>query len=202
MNKRIVIAVVSGFVIGAVWLGAIRFALTEDKTVHYHANFALYINGQRDELKSFTFYEEVASCNANDKNNPKNLVHLHDQKAHLVHIHAEGMTWGALFQNLGYVLGDEVIRTDSGTYTDGMDGNNITFWINGKEASTMANKVIHDKDTLLINYGNDDENTIKQRYEAIPRDAEAANNTADPAACGGGEKWDFKTRLLTSLGLK
>ncbi len=202
MSKRIIAAVLFGFVIGAFWLGTVRFILTKDETVHYHANFALYINGQRDELKSFTFYEEVASCNASDKDNPKNLVHLHDNKSHLIHVHEDGMTWGAFFQNLGYVLGDELIKTDSGIYVDGADGYNITFWINGKEASTMANKVINNQDLLLINYGKDDEKTIRERFDALPRDAEKANNTADPAACGGGEKWDFKTRLLTSLGFK
>jgi hypothetical protein len=201
MNKKILLAVVAGFLVGVFWLTALRFVLIKDPTVHYHANFALYINGQRDEFKSFTFYEEVASCNAADTDNPKNLVHMHDSKNHIVHVHGKGMTWGAFFNNLGYTLGDDLIKTDNGIFTDETNGNQLTFIINGQTAGSVTNSVIKSEDTLLINYGRDDDATLQERYKAIPHDAGEANKTADPAACGGGQKWDFPTRLKAALGL-
>jgi hypothetical protein len=102
--------------VAAVLVGAVvlrLFTLTPH-TTHYHANFALYINGQRDEFKSFTFYEEVQSCAGHDTNNPKIRVHLHDQKNDVVHVHDAAVTWGHFFANLGYSLGDTFIKTDAG----------------------------------------------------------------------------------------
>src|SRR5690606_33041163 len=133
----------------------IRFVTYEDKRVHYHGNFALYVNGMRDEFKSSTFYEETQSCSA-DEIRPKQRVHLHDQKPHVVHVHDEGSTWGHLFANLGYGLSGKSIQTDSGVFVDGQDGNQLTFILNGKEVSNVSNEVIQSEDVLLISYGKDD----------------------------------------------
>lgn len=59
INRSIAIALAAGFLLGAIWLVALRYVTYKNDAVHYHANFALYINGQREEFKSFTYYEEI-----------------------------------------------------------------------------------------------------------------------------------------------
>src|SRR3989344_6900954 len=108
------------FLLGIVSFIAFRFAtFNGNDDVHYHANFALFVNDQRDEFKNFTFYEEVSACSNEAKDNPKTRVHMHDQNNGLVHVHAHGVTWGQFFHNLGYVLGDSLVKTDDGVYING-----------------------------------------------------------------------------------
>ncbi len=169
--------------------------------MHYHANFALYINGSKDEFKSFTFYEEVAACDANSQDNPKVRTHMHDQKNHLIHVHDGGVTWGQFFANLGYTLGDDLVQTDNGIYITGDDGNKLSFVLNGNPTTTIANQHINSEDTLLINYGKDNQATLDKRYGGITRDAGQANLTKDPAACSGGHEFTFWSRLTQALGI-
>jgi hypothetical protein len=199
-NRRLVVALVSGFVLGALWLVAIRFATFKDTRVHHHANFAVYVNGQKDEFKSSTFYEETAACSA-DEIGPRTRVHLHDQKPGVVHVHDEGSTWGHLFANLGYSLGNETLQTDAGVFIDGQDDNKLTFYLNGRQVDSLANEVIESEDAVLINYGNDSEDTLKQRYDEIVKDAAEYNQKNDPSACTGTKPLTFGERLRKAVGI-
>lgn len=199
-QKHLIIFII-GVLVSFAATTAIRFALIKDTSVHYHANFALYINGQQDPFKSFTFYEEVAACDSNQLDNPKVRTHMHDNESHLVHVHANAVTWGAFFDNLGYSLGDTLIKTDNGVYITGDDGNKLTFLLNGEPVTQLVNTVIKSEDVLLINYGKDSDATLKQRYDAIPRDAAKANTVKDPAACSGGDELTFWNKFEQAVGI-
>jgi hypothetical protein len=167
---------------------------------HYHANFALYINGQKDEFKSFTFYEEIQACSDHNADNVKGHAHMHDQNNHLIHIHAAGVTWGDFFANLGYGLTDKAVVTDGGMFASS-ENNKLTFTLNGQPVSAIANNVIHSEDVLLINYGNDNNQTLQNRYNEITRDAYQANTTKDPATCSGSHEVTFMERLRHAIGI-
>lgn len=201
INKRIVLALLVGFVLGVVWLVAMRFVTYKGDTVHYHANFALYVDGQRDEFDNFTFYEEVQSCGSDEKNNPRNRVHMHDEVNHVAHVHEPGVTWGHFFANLGYVLGDELVETDDGVFVDGESGNELTFTLNGQEVSTIANEHIKNEDVLLINYGKADQATLQERYNNIIKDAAEYNRRNDPSSCSGTEELTFWSQLKQAVGI-
>jgi hypothetical protein len=200
VNRRILIALVAGFVLGTLWLVAFRFLTFKDTRIHYHANFALYINGQKDPLASSTFYEETQSCSA-DEVGPKQRVHLHDQKPEVVHVHDEGSTWAHLFANLGYGLNNKSVQTDAGVFVDGQDGNDLTFMLNGKKVDGVANEVIQSEDVLLINYGKDDAPTLQTRYDQIEKNANEYNKTSDPSTCSGSKPITFTERLKKAIGL-
>lgn len=200
VRQKLTLAVVLGFLLGVVWLVALRFFTYVNPNVHYHANFALYINGQKDEFKNFTFYEEVQSCGSDEVNNPKTRVHLHDNQPEVVHVHDAGATWGHLFANLGYTLGDNLVKTDNGVYVDG-EGGTLTFTLNGKEVEGVANRTIGSEDTLLINYGTEDQTTLQQRYDAIVKTAADYNKRNDPSACTGTKPVSAWEKLKISIGL-
>lgn len=191
----------SMFSLGIVASVAFRYVNYKSDAVHYHANFALYINDQRDEFKSFTFYEEVSACSSDSVDNPKIRVHLHNQNNGLVHVHAHAVTWGQFFENLDYLLGDTLVKNDNGVFIDGQDSNRLTFILNGQKITKITNQLIKSEDRLLINYGEDDTKTIDDRYQTVPKDAHKANTEADPAACSGGVELTNWQRLKQSAGL-
>jgi len=200
MRKKLLIALIAGFLVGSIWMIAIRFVNYKNDQVHYHADFALYINGQKDEFKNFTFYEEVQSCGSDQVNDPKTRVHLHDNVPYVVHVHDAGATWGHLFANLGYTLGDTLVKTDKGVYLDGVDGNKLTFILNGQEVKGAANTTIRSEDVLLINYGKDSAATLQDRYNQIPKDAAKYNEQNDPSTCSGSKPLTFTQRLKNAIG--
>lgn len=199
--KKNTLFLIGGMLFGLVLLVGARFITLKSDTVHYHANFALYINGQQDRFDGPGYYEEIQTCGVHDEDDIRGRVHMHDQNNHVVHVHAHAVSWDAFFANLGYTLGDKVISTSKGTYVDGQDGNKLTLKLNGKDVKSIAGKLIKSEDVLLINYGNDGASTLQKRYDDIPRDAHQANVSKDPAACSGGQALGFWTRLQRAIGI-
>ena len=188
-----------GFVAGLLWLSLLRFLLVTSNEVHYHANFGLYINGQKEEFKSFTFYEEVQSCTEEGVDDPKSRVHMHNMEAGAVHVHDHAATWGHFFANLGYDLTNKSVTTDSGAFIDGADGKNLTFYLNGEVVSNIANRAIGNLDVLLINYGADNNDTIHSHYDEIPRSAAEHNEKTDPSSCSGGRPLTLTERAKRAV---
>ncbi|MEK7472138.1 MAG: hypothetical protein AAB624_02720, partial [Patescibacteria group bacterium] len=62
LPRKLLLLVAVAFLFGALAAFWARFVLVDQKQVHYHANFALYVNGEQDEFKNFTFYEEETAC--------------------------------------------------------------------------------------------------------------------------------------------
>jgi hypothetical protein len=189
------------FSLGALFAFSLRFILVEKVSTHYHANFAVYVNGQREMFDDPSFYEEVASCSIKEAN-PKAMVHMHDNVPHVVHAHDDAATWGLFFQNISYSVSRESLLTDAGLFVDGQDGNKLTFLINGQVVTNIASRVIGSEDVLLIDYGKTDASTLNARYEEITRDAGDYNRRDDPSACTGSKTEPFKDRFLRTLGVE
>ena len=193
-------AVAIGFVLGVIWLIAVRFVAYESEAVHHHANFAVYINGEQEPFDSFAYYEEVQSCGGEEMFNPKIRAHMHEQINSVVHVHDSGATWGHFFANLGYTLGNDLISTEDGTYASD-ESNTLSFILNGNESANIANQAIRSEDVLLINYGADDEDVLRERFDAIDVTAGEYNGKYDPAACAGGKPLTFGERLKEAVGV-
>lgn len=201
-KQLLILATLLGFVLGVFGFVGYRIAAYEPNAeVHYHADFTLYIDGQRDEFKSFTFYEEVEACGLHGQDNAKGRAHMHGQVNHVVHVHSNAVTWGHFFANMGYTLGDEVVANDNNAFADDQSGKKLSFILNGKETDNIANRVIKSADTLLINYGDEDQQTIKKRFDDIPRGAKKANESTDPGACGASEEITLGKKLRAVLGI-
>lgn len=182
------------------WGLGMRLVLAEPSQTHYHANFAMFFEGNRDKLENFTFYEEVSACSADNDNNPRSRVHLHDQNPYTIHVHDKAATWGHLLANLGYSLSNDTIATRDKQYAEN-DTMKLRFILNGRPVSSIANKTIGNEDVLLIDYGDSSEATLLSRYNQIPKDAAEFNSQPDPAACGGDYGGSFTDRLRYALGL-
>lgn len=191
----------AGFFLGLIWFSAIRMVLVKNTSLHYHANFAIFVDGQQLKLEGPSFYEEVATCGVDGENDPKRRVHLHNNEAEVVHVHDEAATWGQLLANLRYGLSDSSITLDDIVLVDNTDGKQLTFWLNGKLVDRISNQVISSKDVLLISYGSEDEAALAQQFASIPNTAAHVNEVADPGTCSGNQPLTFTERLRRALSV-
>src|SRR5476651_440128 len=100
------LVLVLGMVIGVLVLGAIRFvAYSAPDEVHYHANFAVFINGQKEQFKDPGLYEETSMCTISTTKTPMERAHMHDQVNNVVHVEDSAVTWGQFFENIGWTVG-------------------------------------------------------------------------------------------------
>lgn len=186
------------FILGAVSFAATRFILVEEQKTHYHANFALYINGERDLFDSFVFYEEVSACTKEYVSSPKSRVHMHDNKNDLVHVHDNAVTWGHFFSNLGYTLADGVLIRSGNVYSE-TSSLKFSYILNGQRVSSISDKLINSGDTLLISYGSESDESIKQKYSQISNDSLVYNEKPDPSSCSGSGKESIKDRFIRTI---
>ncbi len=200
LDRRVVRAIVLSFVAGVLWMVAMRFVTLRSHEVHYHANFAVFVDGERLPFERFTFYEEIAACSSDGATSPKIRAHMHDQINHVVHVHDNGVTWGHFFANLGFIDGDTIFKTDTATYTEDTD-TAIRFVLNGEEVDTTANRTIGDEDVLLITIGQPSDNDLQMQYAQIERDAAIYNQNTDPSACSGAKQLTTAERLKRAIGI-
>lgn len=195
--KRVLLALLV-FCLGALAVISARFILVEKTATHYHANFALYINGQKEEFNSFVFYEEVSACTDEYSNNPKSRVHMHDKINNLVHVHDNASTWAHFFNNLGITFTDGLILK-SGALIRESESLNFTYILNGKEVDSIADKVIASGDALLINIGNESSEVISERFNLISKNANEYNEKPDPSSCSGSANESFTDKFKRTL---
>jgi hypothetical protein len=190
--------ILASFLLGVLVLIALRFTFIEVKPTHYHANFGVFINGQREEFKSFAYYEEVASCEGSQS--PKGIAHMHDNVNNIVHVHRPEATWGQFFSNLGWTLGDKVLVAPNGTiYVDGVEGKKLKFILNGRETGVAANQIINSEDVLLVSFGDQDVKSLDIEYSGLSKDADEYNKRQDPSTCSGSKKPSFVEQLKTAV---
>ncbi len=191
---------VLGILVGAVLLITTRFVIYKPNIVHYHANFALYINGVRDEFKGPGYYEEVQACSSSSNSDPRTHAHLHDNVNDVLHVHASGTTWGQFFANIGYALSDTMIQTNSGLYVNDQGGK-LSFRLNNKPVDVVTNRTVGKDDVLLVSYGNESASALQTQYDSIAHTALAHDQANDPATCSGSKPLTFSERLKKALSI-
>lgn len=188
----------AGLLLGALLILAIRYATYSADETHYHANFAVYVDGEREQFKGQQYYQEVKLCSLHgNKLTPPARVHMHNKENGVIHVHDDAVTWGQFFANLGWVIGPDFIRTSEGLLTSG-DEKQLRIVLNDQDLtgiSSIVNQQIDDKDRLLVSYGSEDQATVKEQFETVPSNAGDYNSRPDPASCGGVHKVTPSERL-------
>ena len=187
-GRKGLIAFAGGLVAGVALLGGARFAaMPEPPVVHYHANWAVMLNGARLDLSGDRYMEDVGSCHAGTALvMPQERVHMHDNDADAVHVHAAGVTWGHLLANLGFGIGDDYLVTDGGArYVTG-PADTLRFIVNGQPVPSIRNRLIVSGDRLLVSYGPEPvDEVLRTGFPRVASTAERLNSLPDPATCSG-----------------
>lgn len=195
-HQHIIInSLVIGVILGLLIFAAIRFfTYNSPQHTHYHANFAIYINGQQLKFEDPSNYQEVVSCIKDDETNPLHRAHMHDGIYDVIHVHADAVTWNQFFENLNITTDTTYLRAKNDSFISSPP-NQVTYILNGKKIDSLNGLVINTKDKLLANYGSEDANIITQRYDSITDKAAIYNEKLDPASCGGNLTNSFSDRL-------
>ena len=196
-SNKLPLGLALGFVIGLLVFATVRFVSYRDTAVHYHANFAVYINGVREEFKDPAYYEEISVCTT-DFDRPQHRVHLHGKINDVVHVHDSAVTWSDLFANLGWGVGSNYVQTLAQLYTNSDQGH-VMYMLNGQSVVSIANKVIGDKDRLLVSYGLMNASELQKEVDSVSGTAAEVDREVDPAACAGPEDTGWRARLNNIL---
>jgi predicted lactoylglutathione lyase len=169
------LVLVLGIVVGVLGLLTVRFVSYKPEHVHYHANFAVYLNGVRDEFKGTQYYQEVAICSASRGITiPQQRAHMHDNINSVIHVHDHATTWGQFFENLGWTVGPNFVQTDDGTMYASSGDAKLHILLNGQDytdLSPITNVIIKDQARLLISFGAVQESTLQQEFKTVPNTA-------------------------------
>lgn len=193
-----VAAFLVGVGIGVVVLGVGRLiALPPIESTHYHANWAVWIAGERVDLTDDRYMEDVASCSADPANMTAHArVHMHEGNMDVVHVHHAAATWGHLMQNIGWGMGADWLYDDGGRlYRDGEEGR-LTFVLNDLVVPPAHDRVIQPGDRLLISFGPEaPTQLLEERFPTVSTDAPEFDGNYDPAGCAGTAEETFSERL-------
>jgi hypothetical protein len=194
LTKQSVLTGIVGLVVGVVATLGIRLATyTPPEKVHYHANFAVFVNGSREMFKSANYYEEIsAPCTLKPVETPGERAHMHNNVNDVVHVEAAAVTWGNFFQNLGWNIDNGFIKTDQTLYQADAQ-NKLVFILNGETVTDITNRVIGDRDKLLVSYGTGQD--TQQQFANVGDSAKKYDVEKDPAGCSGSAEPTFKDRL-------
>jgi hypothetical protein len=189
MTRGTLSGLTAGLLLGVVMFGIVRLlALPSPDEVHYHANWAVWIEGQRVDFSDDRYMEDVAACQADPTSmTAESRVHMHDNNPEVIHVHHGGATWAHLLQNLGWGIGDGWIMTDTGDLFREGDGNRLSFILNGMEVPPAHDRVIRPGDRMLVSFGNEAaEELLRERFPMVKEDAQYYDDTYDPGGCGAG----------------
>jgi len=141
--------------------------------IHEHADFALYIRGERFDFgkPEFISYE-------NDEKSPN--VHIHDPRHTVVHIHREATTWDEFLLSLGFELkdstmfaevGKETLALPSGEILQSSSTESLKFIVNGVRVDGIAGLQIAGLSRVLISYGDENDEELIAQYLTVTDEA-------------------------------
>lgn len=164
------------------------FNYKPEERPHYHANFVIYLNGQKEEFKDIFYYIGGESCTTEGEHEvtPQARAHMHDMVNDVVHIEDEAVTWGQFFQNIGWMVDSKLIRTPDQVFMADSQSK-VSFMLNGKKVDSVTNRVVGNKDRLLVDFGSTNDDTLQKEFDAIASTAEKYNGSKDSGSCGAGE---------------
>jgi hypothetical protein len=133
-------------------------ALRQD--VHWHADIALYIRGERFDFGTPDIWErEGFTVNEN--------VHMHPPDFEVVHIHKEQSTWREFLTSFYFEVSDECIVVPDGTEYCSTDTEKLSFVVNGVQVDSILALDASDLHRVLINYGPETGEELLARFQDV-----------------------------------
>ncbi len=144
-------------------------------SVHWHADFALYIDGVRYDFNQEKFFStETELINAN--------VHIHAPRVNVVHVHRSLTSWDEFFRSITFELSDKTtaggtigantcLKTPEGELCEG-NGKTFKFIVNGVKVDGIALTDVTDLDRVLVSFGNESlEDVMRTQWPQVSDEA-------------------------------
>jgi hypothetical protein len=131
-----------------------------DDEVHVHADFIIVVNDEKLNLTADEYQSSIKQVL--HKN-----VHLHDGDDHVVHRHADGITFAEFLSSLGFTLNNECLTDDNDVKYCTDTENVLTLYVN-KTPITLATEYIpQEEDQILLYYGRRDNDKLGEYLDSI-----------------------------------
>lgn len=150
----------AGFIILIGFFVLYKTLQVSENPVHYHANFAVFIDGRKQDFSKDKFMN-IEPCTDEEEEHLDKLeerVHLHDNIGNVVHVHDVNVAWEDLFKSINYKLPEKGAK----------------FYLNGKEDKNGRKEIIRTNDKLLVDIGANGD--VNKELEAVGSDADDYNS--------------------------
>ena len=135
---------------------------------HIHADWKVYINGIALDLSDKSHMERMRS------NKPvSSFIHVDsgapppEKTGDIIHMHATGVPLWIFFESVGMKFDSNCIALENKEKFCNDNSKKLKFFVNGKESSEYENYVFKDNDKILISYGKEYQEGIKQQLASI-----------------------------------
>jgi len=135
---------------------------------HIHADWKIYIDG-----KALDFYDKSHMERMRNNMPVSSFIHVDsdspapEKTGDILHMHASGVPLWIFFESVGMKFDKECFALDDGRSYCNNATNRLRFYVNGKENSEYENYVFKGNDRILISYGNENEEEIRQQLSSI-----------------------------------
>ncbi len=134
---------------------------------HIHADWKIYIGGKPLDFSDKSHMERMRS------NLPvSSFIHVDsgapapEKTGDVLHMHATGIPLWVFFNSIGLNFNKDCITIENQKFCNG-ENKKLKFFVNGKENNAFENYVFQDLDKLLISYGDEGEEEIKNQLAEI-----------------------------------
>lgn len=160
LTLGIVLLVVAG--LGATFIWALTSSsnsggIGAPGSTHIHQDWKMYING-----KSIDF-----SVPKYQKPHINQLTHMEGGDGDIIHVHATGITMGFFLNSIGIKIDNNCLTMDTGEKYCNEGNKALKFYVNGKPNNEWGSYILNNLDKILVHYGNETDDQIKQQLSSI-----------------------------------
>jgi hypothetical protein len=129
------------------------FSAVNPDLSHTHADFAIYVHGEKMDFESAKYMEEEGSERAHEEHGHSHTtMHMHGGVGDVIHRHKPGQSLGDFLDSIGFALDGGCLTTDaqSAVCNDGSD--RWRMFVSGHERSLNPSYVFEDGDRILLTF--------------------------------------------------
>jgi hypothetical protein len=125
-------------------------------SAHEHAIFEVLLNGTPIDFSQGKY--QVQS----------QYIHVENNDGTTLHRHATEVPVGEFFRSVGMSVDSSCFVTDDGTrYCEDGGSEQLRFYVNGQERSSISDYVLSEGDRMLIIYGNESQEQIQAALDRL-----------------------------------
>ncbi len=124
-------------------------------STHEHVDFKIYINGN-----AINFAQQKYQLAAQ-------YVHTENGIGTLIHKHATGVTFEDFLKTVNMDIDENCFKMDDGKKYCSDGDKTLKFYLNGKISDSLGKNELHDLEKILVSYGNETEEQLKEQLASI-----------------------------------
>jgi hypothetical protein len=154
-----------------------------DDEVHVHSDFLIIVNDKELDLTDSKYQSSTKQIL--HKN-----VHLHDGEDHVVHRHAEEITFAEFLSSLGITMTEKCLSVDTAEMYCSSEEEALVLFVNQEPVSNPLSYINQEEDQILIYFGRPDNLNLETYLGRITDESCIYSGTcpergtAPPESCG------------------